>query len=310
VLGVALAGPDGIARTQFTWTQGSPTPHARIQPSELLHGAALDKTATGLALYSQRLERKGALRLSAPALAVSALPGSGAARFLVLQQERFLLVDASESNHPVMVRQWSMPGLRGVIPVGRGALAYGEAGAFWLDSLEGTAIPECLLRVVVADASANDDYVALVITDTVQIWNRYGVPLATLCEVAHPSAVMALPGQLLLATAAELAVIDVDPPSAPRMIRSMEGLRGTRFVRSGIDGTIYLALVDGSFAQLAQDETGWVGIATFPAVPWAARAARSGRAVLHLGDGFELNVLRSIGAPEIVSLADPARPAV
>ena len=81
----------------------------------------------------------------------------------------------------------------------------------------------------------------------------------------------------------------------------MYSLRGSRFVRSGTDGTIYLKRVDGAFAQLALDERGWSVVAEFPAMPWVARVARSGPMVLHLGDGFALNLLRSVGEAEIIT---------
>ena len=300
-IGVAPAGLDGIAQMQFAWLQGSPTPRAMVQLGGLQRSSPAAGTAPrGVALYSQRFERQGALRLSSPALGVAAAPGSSA-RFLVVQNEGFLVIDASEPGKPTMVRRWSAPGLRGVVPVRRGALAYGDAGAFWLDSLEATARPEGLQRAVVADASASRDYVALVIGGHVEIWNDYGAPLATLGKVARPCAVMAHAGELLIASETDLTVFDVEHPTAPRRIESMHSLRGSRFVRSGIDGTIYLKRVDGTFAQLARDERGWSSVAEFPAMPWVARVARSGRMVLHLGDGVGLNLLRSVGPPEMVA---------
>jgi len=257
--------------------------------------------ARGVALYSETFERQGALSLSSPAFDVKAAPASRAARFLVMQNEGFLVIDASEPAKPTMMRHWCAPGLRGVVPVRRGALVYGDSGAFWLDSLEATLSPLCLQHAAVADACASRGYIAVVIGGCVEIWNEYGALLATLSDVARPYAVMAHAGELLVAAEADLIVFDVKDPTAPRRIESIPSLCGSRFVQSGIDGTTYLEQSDGTFAQLARDERGWRAVAEFPAMPWVARVARSGRVVLHLGDSFGLNLLRSVGPPKMVT---------
>jgi hypothetical protein len=299
-IGAGRSDVDGVARMQFAWQPGSPPPQARLQVSERERLAIMGISEQGVTVLRQRCERKGALRLSTPALGVTAIPGAGTGRFMVMQNDRILAVDASDMGRPQVIRHWAAPGIRGAVAMRRGALGYGDAGIHWLDSLASGSRLEHVHRAVVTDASGNSDLIALLINGGVAIWNAYGVALARLDDVAHPRAVMVWADQLLVASDTELAVFDLENPAAPRRIASLLSLQGSRFLRSGIDGTIYLGKTDGTFVQLARDGRGWATVAEFQAVPWVARVARSGRTVLHLGDGFGLNVLH-IGALEMAS---------
>jgi hypothetical protein len=147
------------------------------------------------------------------------------------------------------------------------------------------------MRAVITDAAAGTDYAALVIEGRVQIWNAYGVALSALDDFSRPCAITARGEQLLVAAESGLTIVDVADRARPREVGSMQGLHGSRFVRSGVDGTIYLLKRDGKYAQLVSGERGWSIGAEFPTEPWTARAARSGRIVLHLVDSFGLEVL-------------------
>jgi len=299
-IGVARADVDGVARMQFAWQPGLPTPQALLQFDEHQRPAVARTVEHSVTVFRQRLERKGTLRVSLPAFGVAAISSAGAPRFIVMQNDRILAVDASDTGRPQVMRQWSAPGLRGAIPVRRGVLAYGDAGIHWLDSLESRSRLEHVCRAVVTDASASSDLIALLVDGAVDVWNAYGVALARLDDVAHPRAVMVRGDQLLVASDTELVVFDLENPAAPRRMESLRTVHGSRFLRSGIDHTIYLGKTDGPFTQLARNERSWAPVAEFRAVPWGARVARSGRTVLHLGDGFGLNVLR-IGELEMTS---------
>src|SRR4029453_19185675 len=56
-IGMALAGPDGVARMQFAWLPGSPAPKANVQLIGRQRSARARQTAGGGGLSRQRLER-------------------------------------------------------------------------------------------------------------------------------------------------------------------------------------------------------------------------------------------------------------
>lgn len=306
-LGQALAGPDGVARLQVAWQQGSPVPRAMLKLGGNLGPAARDTAHGGVAVTRQRIEHKSGLRVSSRARRVVTLRGSGPARFLALQDEGVFAVDAGDPGRPYISRHWPVPGVRGIVPVRRSGFAYGDAGVFWFDGFEAGARPERLVRAVVADASAGWGYVALLMPGGVEIWNEHGAPLARLDDVPGARAVLASGSQLLVASPSELTVFDMRDPAAPHRMDLVRELHGTRLAESGLDDAIYLETRDRTFVQLGRGEAGWAAVAEFPSVPWVVRVARSGRTLLHLGNGYGLNVLQ-LGPRESVSPEEHATP--
>ena len=138
---------------QFARLPGSPAPKANVQLIGRQRTPPARQTAGGVALSRQRFERNGTLRLSSPAKSVAAIPALGA-HFAVIQEDAFLEIDASHPARLDIVRRWSAPGLRGVVPVHRSALVFGDAGAFWLERFDAATKPDLLQRAAVTDASA------------------------------------------------------------------------------------------------------------------------------------------------------------
>jgi hypothetical protein len=306
VLGTARATSNGTARMTFALEQGSPPPLAMVQPG--VHGIAATARASGggVAFFRQRLQRRGSVRLSSQALAVTSMPADS--HFIVIQRDEFVAIDARHPSRAAVSGRWSSPGVRGVVPVRRGVFAFGNAGVFWFDSLQSGVKPDLLRRSVVADACASRDHVALLIDGDIEIWNAFAVRLSRIDGAADATAVMSIAGQLLVASAGELRVFDVSDPAAPCRLESVPGLGGSCLLQSALDGTIYIGRTDGSFIQIELGESGWGAVAEFSVIPWSLRAARLGRTVLHLGNGFDLNLLRIDAAPAMVSPQEGSDP--
>jgi hypothetical protein len=293
LLGSALASADGFARLQFAHQPGTPAPLARVQIGARRRHAAASSRNGGVALFRLPLTLCGGLRFFSAVRAIAACPGAGASRFLAVQDESLSMIDARQPDRPVLAGQWRVPGLQGAVAAGRNVLAYGDAGVFLIETSRPATAPAAVQRsVVVAAAGWIGGVVLVTACGGVHVCNSYGIVQSRLDDLQKPRAAMVLGGSLLVACDTHVAVFRVADLCAPRRSDSWSDLSGTRFLQSGIDGTPYLRTSDGHYAELGLGPHGWGAVATFADEPWVARAARSGSTVVHLGNGFELRILR------------------
>ncbi|NNB90523.1 hypothetical protein [Corallococcus exiguus] len=308
-VGSARLNSRGVARLSTVLAAGARAPQASISLAGLAgpgllplsrHEPTEPSTAVGVTVTRQRLEGRGALRLPQRAWGLLAAPRLGPGRFVVTMPEACLLIDASDSTRPSIERQWSAPGVRGVVETRGGVLAYGDTGLLVLGRDDYGPCPKRLAHEPVRDASTARDYVALALGDRVDLCNEYG---ATLCQVAlagHPDAVLAMPGRLLVATAEGITVYDVKNRRSPRRIDMLGGLSVVQFFRSPFSGNVLGRQADDTFVELEPLEQGWRSSVRYDSPPWEVVAAKAGAMVLHLGDGYRVNVFRTPSAPRVV----------
>lgn len=304
----AQANRDGVARLATALYPGQGMPLASIRPASARLGRtafaeqeAGRTTKRGVTVWRQRLEGRGALPLSRPALKLLAAPRLGPGRFLVAQRDACLLIDASDPARPSVERQWRAPGLRGVIETKDAMLVYGDAGLFTLGE-EATALRDCCSGgEPVRDASASDNYAALVVGEQVRLFNSFGARIAEITPAKRPRTVLVLGSHLLIGCEGPLLIYDVVDVLHPRQIQSLITLAAYRIVKSGFDNSALVRRPDGTFVELEKRERGWAPAAVYEQAPWKAFVARSGRTVLHLNDGYRLNIYRLQASPQIVS---------
>ncbi len=259
---------------------------------------------TGVRVTRERLEIAGRLQVSERVHQVTAAPALGAAQFLLLQSDGCLQLDTRHAANPTIAAQWKVPGLRAVIPMPAGVLAFGDGGSFQFDAKR-SACTERLGREPMLLASGGTRFIAAAGRDRVDVLNAAGGLIAQIALSACPTGVLVVGRQLLLSTEAATYVYDITDQAVEARQR-LEDLRCLRLVRSGLDGAVYGVGNDGRVVTFIADRGEWSRIGGYTAEPWTAGAATAGRTVVHRGDGFAVTVLRRPPRATIVPVRSAA----
>ena len=248
-------------------------------------------------ISQELLERRGTLRLAQRPTAVFAPSTFGGGRFLAVFEDGAVLIDATTPTRPRASTTWDIPQVHGVIADARRTLVFGRAGLFAIDRRGGTVR---LDDEPVLDAAELQDGIALLKRSKLLLKDRAGFTVAQEHIGEDVTTVAAIGGQLMLLSHDHTETIDTAAFRALRRVGTGRGLGTGRLTWSNLDGRYYAEGQQGQYLALTLKIGQPVVTARYATRPWQSRAVRSGRLVLHLGDGSSLEVLRSTGPREIL----------
>jgi hypothetical protein len=301
----AWASADGVAQLQFASRAGDPVPEAMLKPASARRSGPRS-AAGGVVVLRRSLERVGDLLFRTAIDQVLATDEGAAGTFFVRSGDRVFLVDARDPARAEVVRDWHVPGLRGVVPVRRGAVFFGAGGLRLMEDLDPESRSELVWRAEVDDVCATASGVAVLSRQQVHLFNPYGVELHRIAGAQAPRGLLGSGAQLLVTGDGGMEMFGLHPDGSARRTASVRTLDGSGFFRSGLDGTPFLARANGSCVQLELGPRACSGIAAFAEVPWVCRMSRSGLTVL-VPEGRHFVAVTRLSPTELVAPRRRAR---